>query len=181
MNDFFLNQGKSFKAWAPHLYPNFPWELPPGLKFGRLPVTGPLYNSKLPLTQSNFQFSSDHFQYNFTLENSNSRCLKLFAISRRFELSGVDCTHRLACVAGNNHPSCVSLARARSLFCPLLPSACYADCTQTVNLTYACLFVLNLLAESGYASFTVVSKHSSVTWKRWRFSKKKICQWTEKF
>ena len=73
MNDFFLNQGKSFKAWAPHLYPNFPWELPPGLKFGLLPVTGPLYNSNLPLTQSNFQFLSDHFQYNFTLENSNSR------------------------------------------------------------------------------------------------------------
>lgn len=24
MNDFFLNQGKSFKAWAPNLYPNFP-------------------------------------------------------------------------------------------------------------------------------------------------------------
>ena len=28
-------------------------------------------NSNLPLTRSNFEFPSDHFQYNFTLDNSN--------------------------------------------------------------------------------------------------------------
>ena len=28
-------------------------------------------NSNLPLTRSNFQFPSDHFPYNFTLDNSN--------------------------------------------------------------------------------------------------------------
>ena len=30
-----------------------------------------LYNSNLPLTQSNFHFPSDHFLHNFTLNNSN--------------------------------------------------------------------------------------------------------------
>ena len=43
------------------------------LKYSRLPVTRTLYNSNLPLTRSNFQFPSDHFLYNFTLDNSNSR------------------------------------------------------------------------------------------------------------
>ena len=32
-----------------------------------------LYNSNLSLTRSNFHFPSDHFLYNFTLDNSNSR------------------------------------------------------------------------------------------------------------
>ena len=31
----------------------------------------PRNNSNLPLTRSNFEFPSDHFQYNFTLDNSN--------------------------------------------------------------------------------------------------------------
>ena len=139
MNDFFLNQGKSFKAWAPNLYPNFPWELPPGLKFGRFPVTGPLYNSNLPLIQSNLQFPSDHFQFNFILENSNSRCLELFAISRRFELSGVDCTHRLACVAGASPLACLPRARPFSLLpttSKRLLGRLHTDCQSNV-----CMFV----------------------------------------
>ena len=139
MNDFFLNQGKSFKAWAPNLYPNFPWELPPGLKFGRFPVTGPLYNSNLPLIQSNLQFPSDHFQFNFILENSNSRYLELFAISRRFELSGVDCTHRLACVAGVSPLACLPRARPFSLLpttSKRLLRRLHTDCQSNV-----CMFV----------------------------------------
>ena len=49
--------------------------------YSRLPVTRTLYNSNLPLTRSNFYFPSDHFLYNFTLDNSNSRKLELFSIS----------------------------------------------------------------------------------------------------
>ena len=49
--------------------------------YSRLPVTRTLYNSNLPLTRSNFQFLSDHFPHNFTLDNSNSRKLELFFIS----------------------------------------------------------------------------------------------------
>ena len=49
--------------------------------YNRLPVTWTLYNSNLPLTKSNFQFLSDHFPQNFTLDNSNSRKLDLFSIS----------------------------------------------------------------------------------------------------
>ena len=39
--------------------------------YSRLPVTRTLYNSNLPLTRSNFYFPSEHFLYNFTLDNSN--------------------------------------------------------------------------------------------------------------
>ena len=39
--------------------------------YSRLPVTRTLYNSNLPLTRSNFHFSSDHFLHNCTLDNSN--------------------------------------------------------------------------------------------------------------
>ena len=39
--------------------------------YSRLPVTGTLYNSNLPLTRSYFHFSLDDFLYNFTLYNSN--------------------------------------------------------------------------------------------------------------
>ena len=49
--------------------------------YSRLPVTRTLYNSNLPLTQSNFHFPSDHFLYNFNLDNSNSRKRELFSIS----------------------------------------------------------------------------------------------------
>ena len=38
-----------------------------------LPVTRTLYNSNLLLTRSNFHFPSEHFLYNFTLDNSNSK------------------------------------------------------------------------------------------------------------
>ena len=40
-------------------------------------VTWTLYNSKLPLTQSNFYFPLDHFLYNFTLDNLNYFLLPL--------------------------------------------------------------------------------------------------------
>ena len=40
--------------------------------YSRLPVTRTLYNSNLPLTRSNFHFPSEHFLYNFTLENSRT-------------------------------------------------------------------------------------------------------------
>ena len=41
--------------------------------YSQLPVTRILYDSNLPLTRSNFQFPSDHFPYNFTHDDSNSR------------------------------------------------------------------------------------------------------------
>ena len=41
--------------------------------YSRLPITRTLCNSNLPLTRSNFHFPSEHFLYNFTLDNSNSR------------------------------------------------------------------------------------------------------------
>ena len=47
----------------------------------RLPVTRTFYNSNLPLTRSNFCFPSDHFPYNFTLDNPKSRSLELFSFS----------------------------------------------------------------------------------------------------
>ena len=55
-----------------------------------LPVTWTLYNSNLPLTWTNFHFPSDHFLYNFTVNNSN-----LFYFPWRFELSEVDCTYQV--------------------------------------------------------------------------------------
>ena len=39
--------------------------------YSRIPVTWTLYKSNLPLTRSNFQFSSDHFPHNLTPDNSN--------------------------------------------------------------------------------------------------------------
>ena len=57
------------------------WLLSMVRTYSRLPVTRTLYNSNLPLTRSNFQFLSDHFPHNFTLDNSNSRKLELFFIS----------------------------------------------------------------------------------------------------
>ena len=41
--------------------------------YSQIPVTQTLYNSNLPLTQSNLHFPSDRFLFNFTLSNSNSR------------------------------------------------------------------------------------------------------------
>ena len=41
--------------------------------YSRLPITRTLCNSNLPLTRSNFHFPSEHFLYNFTLDNSNLR------------------------------------------------------------------------------------------------------------
>ena len=35
------------------------------------PGNSTLYNSNLPLTRTNFHFPSDHFPYNFTLDDSN--------------------------------------------------------------------------------------------------------------
>ena len=51
------------------------------------------------------------------------------------------------------HPSRVSLARARSLFCPLLPSACYAGyyTCNYISLTcsfFFCFFLFHYLAPS---------------------------------
>ena len=61
-------------------------------EYSRLPVTWTLYNSSLPLTRSNFHSPSDHFLYNFTLDNWNSRWFDLFFyFPWRFELSRVDC------------------------------------------------------------------------------------------
>ena len=37
-----------------------------------------LDNSNLPLTPSNFRFPSDHFMYNFTLDNSNHVCQTVY-------------------------------------------------------------------------------------------------------
>ena len=49
--------------------------------FANLNLQSTLANSNLPLTQSNCHFPSDLFEYNFTLDNSNSRQLKLFSFS----------------------------------------------------------------------------------------------------
>ena len=46
---------------------NKPWSC----KYSRLRLPRTLCNSNLPLTRSNFHFPSDHFLYNFTLDNSN--------------------------------------------------------------------------------------------------------------
>ena len=43
------------------------------LKLQSTPGNSTLYNSNLPLTRSNFYFPSEHFLYNFILDNSNSR------------------------------------------------------------------------------------------------------------
>ena len=51
--------------------------------YSRLPATRTLYNSNLPLTQSNFHFPSDHFLYNFTLDNSN-----IFLFSLKVQIIG---------------------------------------------------------------------------------------------
>ena len=41
-------------------------------------ATRTLDNSSLPLTPSNFRFSSGHFMYNFTLDNSNHFCQAVY-------------------------------------------------------------------------------------------------------
>ena len=41
------------------------------VRFTAQPLSALLYNSNLPLTRGNFYFPTDHFLYNFTLENSN--------------------------------------------------------------------------------------------------------------
>ena len=41
--------------------------------YSGLPVTQTLYNLNFLLTPSNFHFPSDHFLYNFALDNSKSR------------------------------------------------------------------------------------------------------------
>ena len=53
-------------------------------RYSRLPVTRTLYKSNLPLTRSNFHFPSNHFPYNFTLDNSN-----FFLFSLKARINGI--------------------------------------------------------------------------------------------
>ena len=54
------------------------------------------------------------------------------------------------------HPSRVSLKRARSLFCPLLPSACYAGYLTASHAQHAIMCEL---------AITSIDKSRDFTWK----------------
>ena len=54
-----------------------------------------LYNSNLPLNRSNFHFPSDHFPYNFTLDNSEVRIIgsRLYLSVLKFLFKKKNCIH----------------------------------------------------------------------------------------
>ena len=104
---------------------------------------------------SNGSISSSHLISLIPVLDLTGHCFGTLHVnslrSRRLEVVGTRKNGR----ARRRHPSRVSLAHARSPFCPLLPSACYAG--YHVNRTDLCKSGGHLLL-TGACAFPVFSK-----------------------